>query len=195
MGNRPLAASVSRASIECCSGRRGRARSTLSQRLRRSQPGRDAARRRRRSVLGAIGVVEMRHPVDMRVSNAARRSRRLVRPLEGSSISCRGMVDEADTKALTSAVVEAIDEAPAWVGNRRSGVGRMKAIGRLQRLCAACCCSTFNHAPSTRRTLVTDVAGGVRRRRPLVVVDRWVVLVDHGKATGLAQPAQDIPGL
>jgi adenosylmethionine---8-amino-7-oxononanoate aminotransferase len=111
MGN-PLAASVSRASIEVLLASPWQSRiDTLSQRLRQglspaaTLPGVADVR-----VLGAIGVVEMRHPVDMRVIQPLLVDLGVwVRPF-GRLVYLMPpyIVDEADTKTLTSAVVEAI---------------------------------------------------------------------------------------
>jgi adenosylmethionine---8-amino-7-oxononanoate aminotransferase len=114
MGN-PLAASVSRASIEVLLGSPWQSTiDTLSQRLRHglspaaTLPGVADVR-----VLGAIGVVEMRHPVDMRVIQPLLVDLGVwVRPF-GRLVYLMPpyIVDEADTKALTSAVVEAIERS------------------------------------------------------------------------------------
>ncbi|HET9901260.1 MAG TPA: adenosylmethionine--8-amino-7-oxononanoate transaminase [Actinomycetes bacterium] len=111
MGN-PLAASVSRASIEVLLASPWQSTiDALSQRLRQglspaaTLPGVADVR-----VLGAIGVVEMRHPVDMRVIQPLLVDLGVwVRPF-GRLVYLMPpyIVDEADTKALTSAVVEAI---------------------------------------------------------------------------------------
>ena len=111
MGN-PLAASVSRASIEVLLSSPWQSTiDTLSQRLRQglspaaTLPGVADVR-----VLGAIGVVEMRHPVDMRVIQPLLVDLGVwVRPF-GRLVYLMPpyIVDEADTKTLTSAVVEAI---------------------------------------------------------------------------------------
>ena len=112
MGN-PLAASVSRASIEVLLASPWQSTiDTLSQRLHQglspaaTLPGVADVR-----VLGAIGVVEMRHPVDMRVIQPLLVDLGVwVRPF-GRLVYLMPpyIVDEADTKTLTSAVVEAIE--------------------------------------------------------------------------------------
>ncbi len=114
MGN-PLAASVSRASIEVLLASSWQSTvDTLSQRLRQGLspaaglPGVADVR-----VLGAIGVVEMRQPVDMRVIQPLLVDLGVwVRPF-GRLVYLMPpyIVDEADTKALTSAVVEAIEQS------------------------------------------------------------------------------------
>jgi adenosylmethionine---8-amino-7-oxononanoate aminotransferase len=114
MGN-PLAASVSRASIEVLLASPWQSTiDTLSQRLRQGLspaamlPGVADVR-----VLGAIGVVEMSHPVDMRVIQPLLVDLGVwVRPF-GRLVYLMPpyIVDEADTKTLTSAVVEAIERS------------------------------------------------------------------------------------
>jgi adenosylmethionine-8-amino-7-oxononanoate aminotransferase len=114
MGN-PLAASVSRASIEVLLASPWQSTiDMLSQRLRQglspaaALPGVADVR-----VLGAIGVVEMRQPVDMRVIQPLLVDLGVwVRPF-GRLVYLMPpyIVDEADTKALTSAVVDAIDRS------------------------------------------------------------------------------------
>jgi adenosylmethionine-8-amino-7-oxononanoate aminotransferase len=111
MGN-PLAAAVSRASIELLlSSPWEKTVSTIAQRLREGLapaamlPGVADVR-----VLGAIGVVETRQPVDMRIIQPLLVDLGVwVRPF-GRLVYLMPpyIVDEADTKALTSAVVDAV---------------------------------------------------------------------------------------
>jgi adenosylmethionine---8-amino-7-oxononanoate aminotransferase len=112
MGN-PLAAAVSRANIELLlSSPWETTVSTIAQRLREglapaaTLPGVADVR-----VLGAIGVVETRQPVDMRVIQPLLVHLGVwVRPF-GRLVYLMPpyIVDEADTKTLTSAVVDAVD--------------------------------------------------------------------------------------
>ncbi|HJY24807.1 MAG TPA: adenosylmethionine--8-amino-7-oxononanoate transaminase [Actinomycetes bacterium] len=114
MGN-PLAASVSRASIEVLLASPWQSTiDTLSQRLRQGlSPAATLSGVADVRVLGAIGVVEMRHPVDMRVIQPLLVDLGVwVRPF-GRLVYLMPpyIVDEADTKTLTSAVVEAIERS------------------------------------------------------------------------------------